>query len=167
MAGVIRPESHIRSQIEKRVVSCSQHNLRDEGYAADAVRQASAFGVSLDYSAASLEALERVLSRLHFEVPSPTPANTSTEDPAQQRIDTASRIWGGYFGETMRRLWGGEWGVETYPGTTAPVVSVDVGGAKIFPVMKVYRRLTQGDGENLWQFYQMVREKVSGTESKR
>jgi len=135
-----------------------------EGYAADAVRQAAAFGVSLDYSEASLEALEQVLSRLHFEVPSPTPSNTSTEDPTQQRIDTASRIWGGYLGETIRRLWGGEWGVETYPGTTAPVVTVDVGGAKIFPVMKVYRRLTHGG--NVWQFYQMVREKVSRTESK-
>jgi len=131
-----------------------------EAYAADAVRQAPAFGARLDYSEASLQALDQILSRIRDEFPSP-PSNISSDDPAQKQIDAASRVWGGYFGETIRRLWGGEWGVETYPGTTAPVVSVDVGGAKIFPVMKVYRRLTQGDGENVWNFYQMVRERVS------
>jgi hypothetical protein len=135
-----------------------------EAYAADAVRQAPAFGARLDYSEASLKTLEQILSRIRDEFPS-RPSNISSDDPAQKKIDAASRVWGGYFGETIRRLWGGEWGVETYPGTTAPVVSVDVGGAKIFPVMKVYRRFTQGDGENVWNFYQMVREKVSGQPS--
>jgi hypothetical protein len=135
-----------------------------EGYATDAVRQAPAFGARLDYSEPSLQALEQILSRIRDELPIP-PADISRGDPAQRRIDAASRVWGGYFGETIRRLWGGEWGVETYPGTTAPVVSVDVGGAKIFPVMKVYRRLIQGDGENVWNFYQMVREKVSAQAS--
>lgn len=133
-----------------------------EGYAGDAVRQASAFGVTLDYSEESLQVLEQILSRFHDELLSLSPASSSSDDPSEQGIDTSSRVWGGYFGETIRRLWGGDWGVETYPGTTAPVVSVDVGGAKIFPVMKVYRRLTQGDGENVWQFYRMIREKVSG-----
>ena len=40
------------------------------------------------------------------------------------------------------------------------MISIDIGGAKIFPVMKIYRRLTQGEGENVWNFYQMVREKL-------
>jgi hypothetical protein len=133
-----------------------------ESYAAEAVRLAPEFGVKLDYSESSLQELEQILSRLCDRVPSLPSSNSFDQDPGQQQIDAAARVWGGYFGETVRRLWGGDWGVETYPGTAAPVISVDVGGAKIFPVMKVYRRLTQGDSEDVWRFYQMVREKVSG-----
>ena len=130
-----------------------------EQYAADAVRLAREFGVTLDYSESSLEALERILDQL---AKSPnSEMEPRSEDSMQKELDSISRIWGGYFGETIRRLWGGEWGVETYPGTIAPVVSIDICGAKLFPVMKIYRRLTKREEEDVWRFYQMVREKVS------
>jgi len=133
-----------------------------EGYAATAVRLAADFNVQLDYSEASLEKLEGILERVAAETPPGTPSGGPRgQEPRQEQLDRDSRVWGGYFGETIRRLWGGEWGVETYPGTVAPVISVDVGGAKIFPVMKAYRRLTQGEGENVWKFYQMIRAKIS------
>ncbi|HEU5232215.1 MAG TPA: hypothetical protein VFU50_05095 [Terriglobales bacterium] len=131
-----------------------------EQYAADAVRLAHEFGVALDYSEASLEDLERILDQLAGKIPSPEPEPRS-EDSMQKELDSTARIWGGYFGETIRRLWGGEWGVETYPGTVAPVISIDIGGAKLFPVMKIYRRLTKGQDENVWRFYGMVRARVS------
>jgi len=131
-----------------------------EQYAADAVRLAPEFGVTLDYSESSLEVLERILDQLAGKFLSPE-MEPSAEDSMQQELDSVSRIWGGYFGETIRRLWGGEWGVETYPGTIAPVISIDIGGAKLFPVMKIYRRLTKGQDESVWRFYQMVRARVS------
>lgn len=130
-----------------------------ENYAAEAVRLAHDFGSELDYSERSLAVLEDILDRLSAKLAKPGTAGV--KDSAQEQIETASRIWGAYFGETIRRLWGGDWGVETYPGTVAPVISVDIGGAKLFPVMKVHRRLSQGESENVWKFYQMVREKVS------
>jgi hypothetical protein len=131
-----------------------------EQYAADAVRLAPEFGVTLDYSESSVEALERILDQLANKFPS-SETEPRSEDSMQKELDSISRIWGGYFGETIRRLWGGEWGVETYPGTVAPVISVDIGGAKLFPVMKIFRRLTKGQDENVWRFYQMVRARVS------
>ena len=131
-----------------------------EQYAEDAVRLAPGFGVTLDYSESSLKALERILDQLADKLPS-SETEPHSEDSVQKELDSVSRIWGGYFGETIRRLWGGEWGVETYPGTVAPVISIDIGGAKLFPVMKIYRRLTKGEDENVWRFYQMVRAKVS------
>ncbi len=137
-------------------------NISDmmEQYAAEAVRLAPEFGIMLDYSESSLEGLERILDRLAETFPS-SEMELRSEESVQKELDSVSRIWGGYFGETVRRLWGGTWGVETYPGTVAPVISVDVGGAKLFPVMKIYRRLTKGEDENVWRFYQMVRAKVS------
>ena len=131
-----------------------------EKYATEAVRLAPTFGCALDYSEDSLRQLENILAQLSAEVQR-SAIDSGANDSVQKRVDADSRIWGGYFGETILRLWGGEWGVETYPGTVSPVVSVDIGGAKLFPVMKVYRRLTQGEGESVWSFYQMVREKLS------
>ena len=132
-----------------------------EGYAAEAVRLGADFGVALDYSDASVQDLERILAELSEKLEKLLPSASATNDTAQAQLDVTARVWGGYFGETIRRLWGGEWGVETYPGSVAPVISVDIGRAKLFPVMKVYRRLTQGGAENVWDFYQMVREKLA------
>lgn len=129
-------------------------------YADEAVRRSREFHVTLDYSESSLCTLETILGQISATLPRPHSQKTEAKDSAQEQIDAASRIWGGYFGETIRRLWGGDWGVETYPGTVAPVISIDIGGAKLFPVMKVYRRLTQGESENVWTFYQMVRERA-------
>lgn len=130
-----------------------------ENYAIEAVLLASQFETPLDYSENSLQSLETILSRVATTLPKPD--DSAGDERVKETIDGASRIWGGYFGETIRRLWGGDWGVETYPGTVAPVVSIDVGGAKLFPIMKVYRRLTQGESEDVWKFYQMIRRKIS------
>lgn len=145
-------------------MSTQQHSTISEmmeHHSAEAVRLAPDFDVHLDYSEASLQKLEDILTQLCATLPSSgNTAGSASKNPAQERLDTTSRVWGAYFGETIRRLWDGEWGVETYPGTVAPVISIDIGGAKIFPVMKIYRRLTRGDGENVWKFYQMIREKL-------
>lgn len=149
-----------------RFFTMSTHHLNTisdmmEQYAADAVRLAPEFGVMLDYSEDSLEALERILDQLANRFQS-SETEARSEDSIAKELDSISRIWGGYFGETIRQLWGGEWGIETYPGTIAPVISVDIGGAKLFPVMKIYRRLTKGQDENVWRFYETVRARVSG-----
>lgn len=137
-----------------------------ESYAAEAVRKGREFNVTFDYSESSLQALEPILTQIAARRPKPKDSEAASSDPADQALDADSRMWGAYLGETIRRLWGGDWGVETYPGTMAPVISVDIGGAKLFPVMKIYRRLTQGENENVWKFYQMVREKFSTPGSK-
>jgi hypothetical protein len=136
-----------------------------ERYAADAVARAPEFGAKLDYSESSLQILEAILGQLRAQLPLTSISATTGNDATQKEINVVARVWGAYFGETVRRLWGGDWGIETYPGTVAPVVSVDIGGAKLFPVMKVYRRLTQGEAENVWKFYQVVRQKVSAAGS--
>lgn len=137
-----------------------------ESYAAEAVRRGREFNAAFDYSESSLQALEPILTQIAARRSKFNHSEAASLDPAHQDFDADSRIWGAYFGETIRRLWGGDWGVETYPGTSAPVISVDIGGAKLFPVMKIYRRLTQGENENVWKFYQMVRKKFSTPGSK-
>ena len=132
-----------------------------QAYAEQAVSAAREMNITLDYGEESVHQLERILTQLHSERPPFLgKAPPGEEDPAQKQIDSMSRIWGGYFGEVIRRCWGGEWTLETYPGTVAPVVTLEVNGAKIFPAMKVYRRLTNGANDDVAKFYETVRDKL-------
>jgi hypothetical protein len=47
-----------------------------------------------------------------------------------------------------------------YPGGATAVPSVDVRGSRLFPLMKVYRRLTTGEEEDLHTFFTMVTERL-------
>lgn len=113
------------------------------GYASQAVEQARAAGVELDYSEASVERLERLVG-----------------EAAQRDVDENCKMWGAYFGEVVRRQWGGDWSIETYPGGRFATLTLTIQGAKLFPSMKIYRRMTQGASENLASFYASVREKL-------
>jgi hypothetical protein len=115
-------------------------------YAQQAVNLAAEQKIALDFSEASIEALERLLA-------------SDSISPAKG-IDEQSRIWGGYFGEVVRRRFGGEWTIEKYPQGDFPIVTLNVNGARLFPSMKIHRRLTQSGDENLWSFYKTVRGKL-------
>jgi hypothetical protein len=47
-----------------------------------------------------------------------------------------------------------------YPGGMAAVPAIDVRGSRVFPLMKVFRRLTEGEEEDLRTFYAMVTERL-------
>src|SRR5260370_18559186 len=65
------------------------------------------------------------------------------------------KMWGSYLGEVVRRRFGGEWSVETYPGKQFATLTLSVGANKLFPTMKIHRRLTQGEDDSVWSFYKM------------
>ncbi|HEX4021330.1 MAG TPA: hypothetical protein VHX63_09315 [Acidobacteriaceae bacterium] len=108
------------------------------------------FGFHLDYSEATLEPLETILT------------NVATSLPAEDKdkIEYETKLWGSYFGEVIRQRWEGTWELAQYPGTAFTVPAVNIRGAQLYPLMKVHRRLTMGDSENLWQYYQKIRQKL-------
>jgi hypothetical protein len=75
-------------------------------------------------------------------------------------VDYEVRLWGAYLGEIIRQRYAGGWEMTQYPGGTTAVPAVDVRGSRLFPLMKVYRRLTMGDEEDLRSFYAMVTERL-------
>lgn len=133
-----------------------------ESYAAEAVTLAHTLDVELDYSEGSLERLEALLAQLHRDRPTPAPGQNVPEplDPVMKQTDEMARVWGGYLGEVIRRHIGGEWTVHDYPGTQSPVLALEINGSRIFPAMKIFRRLTIGDSENVAAFYRMLRDKL-------
>jgi hypothetical protein len=118
-----------------------------DAYAAGAVTVArEEFRQRLDYEAASMVAFEAVLSEL---------AEKSDLD-----YDYEVRLWGSYLGEVLRRRYTGSWEMTQYPGGVAAVPAVEVRGSRLFPLMKVYRRITMGDAESIAAFFDMVTERL-------
>lgn len=110
-------------------------------YANEAVRTAwRDHRLSLDFSNASIEILEQIL-----------------DGQAAVDLDFQTRLWGSYFGEVIRHGFGGEWELTLPPaGGNAVVPTVIVNGARFYPLLKVYRRLTMGPAEALPLFYKMI-----------
>jgi hypothetical protein len=118
-----------------------------EGYAQAAAELArTEFQRELDFSSESVEVLDEILVVV-------------SESP-EKDLDFEVRLWGSYLGEVLRRRYVGGWEMTQYPGGTVAVPAVDVRGSRLFPLMKVYRRLTAGEEEDLASFYAMVVERL-------
>ena len=120
-------------------------------YAEKAVQKAREFNVHLDYGEDSLLEVETILSQLRENLPGAGEADDLAE---------ICKTWGCYFGEVVRRRFGGEWSIETYPGKQFATLTLSVGANKLFPTMKVHRRLTHGADDNVWLFYETVKIKL-------
>ena len=106
--------------------------------------------VLLDYNPVSVHTLERLL-----------------DGQAAVDLDFQSRLWGSYFGEVLRLRWNGIWVLAPYPGSRElagqadPVIpTLEVAGSRLWPTMKVYRRLTFGTSESLSTFYNLVEQRL-------
>jgi len=118
-----------------------------EGYAQAAIELARTdFKQRLDFSSESIDALDDILVLV-------------SESP-ELDLDFEVRLWGSYLGEVLRRRYAGSWEMTPYPGGAVAVPAVDVRGSRLFPLMKVYRRLTAGEEEDLSAFYSMVTERL-------
>lgn len=124
-----------------------------EGYAHAAVDVArTSFRQKLDFSIESADALDEILVQI---------GETPDAD-----LEFEVRLWGSYLGEVLRRRYAGSWEMTDYPGdlpegsrkTSGPVSvpTVEVRGSRLFPLVKVYRRLTLGDEDDLRSFVTMV-----------
>ncbi len=85
---------------------------------------------SLDFTPESIDVLDEILVLV---------GETPDHD-----VDYEVRLWGSYLGEIIRQRYAGGWEMTQYPGGTVAVPAVDVRGSRLFPLMKVYRRLTIG-----------------------
>jgi hypothetical protein len=118
-----------------------------EGYAQAAIEVAkSDFRQALDFSSDSISSLDEILVLL--------------SESLDIDLDFESRLWGSYLGEVLRQRYAGSWEMTQYPGGEHAVPAVDVRGSRLFPLMKVYRRLTLGDEEDLRSFYTMVTDRL-------
>lgn len=109
-------------------------------------------GMTLDFSPESIARLETILA--------------ARSPVAETDLDEAVRTWGAYFGEVFRHRYAADWIMAVYPRqpgaeTVAPnqdvaIPALDIGGSHVYPLLKVYRRLTLGPSEDLAGFFARV-----------
>lgn len=115
-----------------------------DAYAADCVSFLAAnLSVHLDYSAASVAAVEQCLEVFHAQ---------KAAAPGEQHIQQFSKMFGSYLGETYRRLYGGEWGVD---GDRQPAFRTP-SGLVCYPWTRAYRRITNGYEDNVAHWFQYL-----------
>jgi hypothetical protein len=137
------------TELRKRLESAAFPDLGAmmEGYAKAAAELGrSQFGQKLDFTSESIDGLDDILVRVG-------------ESP-ELDVDFEVRLWGSYLGEVLRRRYAGTWEMTQYPGGVAAVPAVELRGSMLFPLMKVYRRLTEGEEEDLRAFFTMVTERL-------
>ncbi len=146
---LVAMDKNLRKRLES--TPFADLNAMMEGYAAAAVETARReFQHTLDYSPESMDALDEILVLVG-------------ESP-ERDIDFETRLWGSYLGEALRRRYAGLWEMTQYPGSPGggqtAMPAVDVRGSRLFPLMKVHRRLTMGEEEDLGSFFSMVTERL-------
>ncbi len=99
------------------------------------------FGKDADYSETFLPEVENILQLLHLSMPA--------QKPSEDDIEQFCAMFGSYLGETYRRNRGGEWGVSD--GNT-PTLNFG-GGFNSFPWARVYKRLNNGEEDNVHHWY--------------
>jgi hypothetical protein len=147
MYSGVRMASHVEVRDRLESASFADLGAMMEGYARAAAQIAKEeFQQKLDFTADSIDNLDDILVMVG-------------ENP-EMDLDFESRLWGSYLGEVLRRRYVGSWEMTQYPGGVVAVPAVEVRGSRLFPLMKVYRRLTIGEEEDLSAFYSMVTERL-------
>jgi hypothetical protein len=118
-----------------------------EAYALDAVDVAQRFGRILDWSDASIEHVETILTRMHDAI--------ASEGPSAEQIYETAKGFGSYIGEVYRRNHGARWGLVTLGDQSFPGMESN-SAVRFWPWGKVQNRLTNGSEDNVWYYYKSL-----------
>jgi hypothetical protein len=118
--------------------------------ATSAVRLAEEhFGVGLDYSPESLQALDEAIGSREF---------IEEAELDEGDVDVTTLTLGAYVGEVVRRNLGGSWKISD--DTPSPRL-VGIGGiAWLDPMARVEKRLLEGEEASLWAWYLAIEKRV-------
>ena len=118
-------------------------------YSLDAIDIARAnFGKDLDWSEASVELVEDILTELHDAM--------ASERPSDETIWRMSKAFGSYIGEVFRRANGGRWGMVDIEGQQFPGFRANERDVTFWPWGRVHNRLSNGPEDNVWHYYRAL-----------
>ena len=105
---------------------------------------------SIECSEDSLDAVERILNKMHWLKKSPESKVT------EEQVDSLSRSMGVFIGEVIRRHYGGQWHAAEdgsfeipYPGTT------------IHPLARARKRIIDGPAENVKMYFSSMQKVIA------
>ena len=105
--------------------------------------------------------MEEIAAKLYFTPPKGVLGKLFSKVPSPDHIQTMCKMLGGYVGEVYRRQKGGEWAIND----RFKAFGVNRGGTWIFPPAKIHKRLTNGDEDNIWVYFQVLLQQPEKKES--
>ncbi len=108
---------------------------------------------SLDFTADSLDAVERMLGKMHNLAKFAAPG----AGPSEEQISAAATLWGVYIGEVIRRHYGGQWSMGD-----DSVLALAVGETQAFPIAKARKRIVDGPTENVRYYFSSINKLLQG-----
>lgn len=115
-------------------------------YAANAVTFAqSNFGISLDFTVESIDQVEKLANRLFYTRPKGFIGKLFRKQPSDNDVQMVCKMLGSYLGEVYRQHKGGEWLINH----EHQAIGLLNGEIWIFPLAKVYKRITNGKKDDL------------------
>ncbi len=118
------------------------------------------YRIKLTYSERSLVKVETILSNLYRHLPRTKSGRLAKSAARDVNLDQICKAFGAYVGEVMRRKWGGRWRINVKGGNAE--VFLQVKDTSIYPISKIYRRLANGEEDNILYFYGFFNELVAG-----
>jgi hypothetical protein len=117
--------------------------------AAQAVRTAaSEYQTVLDYRPESVEKVEMILGRIH---------DRHRQSPlSNSEVVKESLKWGAYVGEVIKTVQPARWGVDSQGNGPGSLPLVYRSGGESFPVLWSYKRITNGDEDNVWHKFTLL-----------
>ena len=124
--------------------------------ATEAVEQARAYGVELDFSENSLADLEDILDGVFQKIP-PGVREALGKGESDPTLLEHVMLWGSYFGEVARRAFEGKWRPNPEPGGMPALL---IGNESLEPHARVFDHLIHGHLKRLTEYYLQVRERL-------
>ena len=119
------------------------------------------FGVRLDGSDESIEAVERILAETFELVPHSRVARFFNRKPDFHDVARIANMYGAYVGEVLRSRCGGEWIETDLCGCEHILVLRVSADLTLMPTTKTWNRLTMGPSENVVSFFRRTLERNS------
>ncbi|MFT3868117.1 MAG: hypothetical protein QM715_06420 [Nibricoccus sp.] len=143
-----------QSKNDQSFISDSNVQKVAEAYALDAVDLAKKqFGITLDWTDASITNTEKALAALHISY------KTTNPKPSDKIVAAFAKGFGSYIGEVYRRNHGAEWGLITFDGQTLPGLKTNR-ETYFWPWDRASKRITQGAENNVADYYKTMLGKV-------
>lgn len=121
-----------------------------EAYALDAVEFSKKnFGITLDWTDASISNVEKALALMH------TSYTKTTPKPTDKQVMSFAKGFGSYVGEVYRRNHGAEWGIVSLGGQKFPGLRTK-SGTNFWPWGRALNRITQGPENNVVDYYKTL-----------
>lgn len=118
-------------------------------HAEDAVKRANAdFSIQLDYSPGSIAQVEKILEAI-YESYQQNPVDENT-------LGRESRLWGCYIGEVIKKTHGGTWKIDSAVAGQGALPLVWGPQNEMYPCAWVYKRLTNGEEDNVEYKYKVL-----------